>query len=88
MNKKVLAILFAVLAAVLYAINIPFSKLLLENISPTMLASYLYLGAGLGVGLLFLITRKKEENQNEKYIKKDMPFVIGMIVLDILAPIF
>lgn len=32
MNKKVSAILFAVLAVVLYAINIPFSKLLLENI--------------------------------------------------------
>lgn len=52
MNKKVLAILFAVLAAVLYAINIPFSKLLLENISPTMLASYLYLGAGLGIMII------------------------------------
>ena len=52
MNKKVLAILFVVLAAVLYAINIPFSKLLLENISPTMLASYLYLGAGLGIMII------------------------------------
>lgn len=88
MNKKVLAILFAILAAVLYAINVPLSKLLLKNISPTMLASYLYLGAGLGVGLLFLITRKKEKNQNEKYNKKDIPYVIGMVLLDILAPIF
>ncbi len=88
MNKKILAILFAGVAAVLYAINIPLSKLLLKNISPTMLASYLYLGAGLGIGLLFLITRKKEKNQNEKYNKKDMPYVIGMVILDILAPIF
>ncbi len=88
MNKKVLAILFAILAAVLYAINVPLSKLLLKNISPTMLASYLYLGAGLGVGLLFLITRKKEKDQNEKYNKKDIPYVIGMVLLDILAPIF
>ena len=52
MNKKVSAILFVVLAVVLYAINIPFSKLLLENISPTMLASYLYLGAGLGIMII------------------------------------
>lgn len=59
MNKKVLAILFAVLAAVLYAINIPFSKLLLSKIEPTMMASYLYLGAGIGVGLLYLIIRNK-----------------------------
>lgn len=32
MNKKILAIMFAVTAAALYAINIPFSKLLLNNI--------------------------------------------------------
>lgn len=87
MNKKVLAIIFAILAAVLYAINIPFSKLLLTNIEPTMMASYLYLGAGIGVGLLFVFTKKKQKEQSEKYTKKDLPYVIGMIVLDIIAPI-
>ena len=59
MNKKILAIIFVVLAALLYAINIPFSKLLLNIISPTMLVSQLYLGAGLGIGLLFLLTKQK-----------------------------
>ena len=88
MNKKVLAIFYAILAAVLYAINIPLSKILLKNIEPTLMASYLYLGAGIGVLLLFLITNKKEENKEyQKYTKKDLPFVIGMIVLDIIAPI-
>lgn len=87
MNKKILAIMFAVTAAALYAINIPFSKLLLNNIEPTMMASYLYLGAGLGVGVLFLITSKKQKEENVKYTKKDLPYVIGMIFLDILAPI-
>lgn len=87
MNKKILAIIFAIRAAVLYAINIPFSKLLLNTINPTMLASYLYLGAGLGIGLLFLTTHKKQSKENEKYSKKDLPFVIGMVVLDIIAPI-
>lgn len=79
MNKKILAIMFAVTAAALYAINIPFSKLLLNNIEPTMMASYLYLGAGLGVGVLFLITSKKQKEENVKYTKKDLPYVIGMI---------
>ena len=87
MNKKILAIIFAILAAVLYAINIPFSKLLLKDIPPTMLASYLYLGAGLGIGLLYLISKSKKKEKDEKYTKKDIPFVIGMIVLDIIAPI-
>ena len=87
MNKRILAIIFAILAALLYAINIPFSKLLLKNIPPTMMASSLYIGAGLGVGILFLINRNKEKEKSEKYTKKDLPYVIGMIVLDIIAPI-
>ena len=62
MNKKLLAIFFAIAAAALYAINIPLSKLLLNHIDPTMLASYLYLGAGVGIGIVFLITRARRRN--------------------------
>ena len=87
MNKKVLAIFFAVLAAALYAINIPISKLLLNNVEPTMMASYLYLGAGLGIGIVFLITKKRQSAENEAITKKDLPNVVGMILLDIIAPI-
>lgn len=87
MNKKILAMLFAVLAAALYAINIPFSKLLLQNVEPTMLASYLYLGAGIGIGLVFLMTKKKTAPADERFTKKDLPYVLGMIVLDMIAPI-
>ena len=87
MNKKLLAIFFATLAAGLYAINIPLSKLLLAHIEPTMMASYLYLGAGIGIGILFLITKNSAENTCERITKKDTPYVIGMIILDIIAPI-
>lgn len=87
MNKKLLAILFAILAAGLYALNIPLSKLLLNYIEPTMMASYLYLGAGIGIGIVFLITKTKHNETYEKISKKDLPNVLGMIVLDILAPI-
>ena len=76
MNKKIVAIFFAVLAAALYAINIPLSKLLLQHIGPTMLASYLYLGAGIGIGAVFLITKKRSSHTGERITKKDMPFVI------------
>lgn len=87
MNKKIIAIVFAIMAALLYAINIPISKVLLNYISPTMMASYLYLGAGVGIGILYLITKKKTKKTNEKITKKDIPYVLGMIILDILAPI-
>ena len=88
MNKKLLAIFFAILAAALYAINIPLSKLLLNYIDPTMMASYLYLGAGIGIGVVFLITKNKDKETYEKITKKDLPNILGMIVLDIAAPIF
>ena len=86
-NRK--AVFFAFLAAVLYAINSPFSKLLLAHVSETMMASFLYLGAGLG---LFLVgTVKNFSGKAEKELpltRKELPFTVGMVVLDIAAPIF
>ena len=51
-NKQFKAIFFAILAATLYAISSPVSKLLLKEIPPTLMASFLYLGAGLGLSLI------------------------------------
>ena len=39
----------AILAAAFYALNSPLSKLLLGDVAPTMMAAFLYLGAGLGM---------------------------------------
>lgn len=80
------AILYAFLAAVFYAINVPMSKILLQNVGPTTMAALLYLGAGIGIGILSLI-HKKDRVSSDRLSKKDLPFVIGMIVLDIAAPI-
>ncbi len=90
-NKK--AIFFALLAACLYAINVPLSKILEENIGPKMLAGLLYLGAGIGVGILLLFKQKRKENQPEEeaeewLTKEDLPYTVAMVVLDIAAPIF
>lgn len=89
MNNKTKtgAVLLAFLAAVFYAINTPFSKVLLNHISPTLMAAFLYIGAGVGVGIMYLFHIKNEE-KSERLTKKDLPYTIGMIVLDIAAPIF
>ncbi|MBQ6843590.1 MAG: DMT family transporter [Agathobacter sp.] len=86
MNKKYTATIFAILAAALYAINIPLSKILLNHVSPTMMAAFLYLGAGLGLFIYHCFTDNNEKN--EPLTKDDLPYTIGMIVLDIAAPIF
>ena len=74
---------YALLAALLYALSSPISKLLLEFIGPTLMAACLYLGAGFGL----LLVKKTNKTKEEKLEKKDMPYVIGMVVLDIIAPI-
>ncbi|MBR3298685.1 MAG: DMT family transporter [Clostridia bacterium] len=84
--SKTKAILFALLAAVFYAINVPLSKLLLRSVAPTAMAAFLYLGAGLGIGIMSLINKSGRES-SERISKSDLPYVIGMIVLDIAAPI-
>jgi len=86
-NKKVTAVLWAVLAAVFYAINVPFSKLLLASVPSTFMAAFLYLGAGLGIGCVYAFYWKKE-TRSERLGRKDLPYTVGMIVLDIAAPIF
>lgn len=83
------SVLWAILAAALYAINAPVSKILLHDISPTMMAAMLYLGAGIGMLLLGIGRQRLGLGKTEqKLTRKDLPFIIGMIVLDIAAPIF
>lgn len=86
-NRKGIAI--ALLAAVCYSISSPLSKLILNYLSPTLMAGFLYLGAGVCMLFIFLfrIIFKKKIKKEKKLTKKDLPYVIGMVILDIAAPI-
>lgn len=86
MNSKIKAVGYAIAAAVFYALNVPCSKLLLGKIGPTFMAAFLYLGAGIGVGAMYL-AHYKHEPSSERLEKKDMPYTVGMVLLDIIAPI-
>lgn len=78
------AIFHAVLAAALYAVSIPFSKLLLVEVPPTMLAAFLYIGAGIGMAVLGAV----KKNRGEEPLKRsDIKYTVSMVVLDIVAPI-
>jgi drug/metabolite transporter (DMT)-like permease len=55
---------------------------------PTLMAGFLYVGAGLGMGIVGFIRKLKSKETNEtKLTKSELPYTIAMIVLDIIAPI-
>ena len=81
-------IFFAVLAAALYAINAPFSKILLSYVPPTLMAGLLYVGAGLGMAAVALIRKALPTGTvSSRFTKAELPAVLAMIALDIAAPI-
>ena len=86
--KKKTAILMAILAAALYALSSPLSKLLLANVSSAMMAGLLYLGAGIGLVIVRLIQKGAGVERREKSLtRRDLPYTAAMVVLDIAAPL-
>lgn len=87
-DDKLVAILLAVLAAALYAIGTPLSKVMLQHtVAPTMMAAFLYLGAGIGVGTMMFVRKGRHRTTEERLHKADMPYAAAMVLLDIAAPI-
>lgn len=86
MGKR--SILYAILAAICYGISAPVAKILLREMSPTFMASMLYLGAGVGMLVVNSFQKKEGSNKEARITKKDLPYTVAMVVLDIAAPIF
>ncbi len=91
-------LLLAITAAALYALNAPASKLLLDAVPATLMAGFLYVGAGLGMavvaGVRWLAQRQRVKagkhrplSDTEPFQRSDIPFVLAMIGLDVAAPI-
>ncbi len=87
--KSSKAIFFAVLAAALYALMTPVSKLMQISVPPVMEAGLLYLGAGIGMTVIYFSEKCLGRKQLRPSIQReDLKYVIMMVVLDIAAPIF
>lgn len=85
-KENIKAIIYAVAAALFYAVNVPCSKILLKNVQSAYIAGFLYVGAGVGVGIMYLFYCRSEKPE-ERLGKKDMPYTVGMVLLDVIAPI-
>ena len=83
-NKNIKIIL---LSAILYGISIPFSKVITENAqAPAMIGAFMYLGSGIGL-LIYNIFNKIAFNKTleNPLTKKELPYIIAMVILDISA---
>ena len=87
MDTKRLPILYAILAAVCYGISAPIAKLILSDLPPIMTAAMLYLGAGLGMLAVNTFRGKRARKIEARITRKELPFTLAMIALDIAAPV-
>ena len=81
----------AILASVLFGASTPFSKLLLGQIEPLLLAGLLYLGSGTGLALWLGMRRLviKPEHREAGLKLHDVPWLAAAILAGgIVAPIF
>ncbi len=88
-SKQRISIGYAIIAAALYAISTPISKILLQEIPASLMAGLLYLGAGIGMSFIVLINKSfGGKRVEDKCTYKEKIYIIGMVILDIAAPIF
>ena len=88
--KKIYPMSQAILAAILFGISAPISKLLLGYVDPITMAAFLYLGSGVGMLLLRLIQRLNPNfrGAEAKINKSDIKWIVGAIIAGgVLAPI-
>jgi drug/metabolite transporter (DMT)-like permease len=80
-------VIFALIAATLFGLSAPFSKLLLRDASPQLFAGLLYLGSGVGLSLLW-VGRRIARTSTNALTHRDLPWLAGAILAGgILAPL-
>ena len=80
----------ALLAAILFGISAPLSKVLLGEIDPIVLAALLYLGSGLGLIIFKALNSfiKPNKTTEARLIRADLPWLVGATLAGgVIAPI-
>jgi drug/metabolite transporter (DMT)-like permease len=71
----------ALAAALLFGASTPLAKLLVGDVTPLLLAGLLYLGSGLGLGLVLLVRRARnvETGRDMRIPAVEVPWLLGAI---------
>lgn len=88
-KSQLMSVMLIILSATLYSISTPLSKIVLNYIPPNVMATLLYLGAGIGMTFLGFIKKGTRKVYGQGHLtKRDLPYTIGIVVLDITAAVF
>ncbi len=74
--------LLMIIAALLYSICTPLTKVLLGDLSPIFLSGLTYLGGAIGMAIIFLIMRLTKKDKEELLKGKDFIFVLIINIVD------
>src|SRR5262245_44387609 len=77
------AVLYALIAAILFGVSTPAAKLLLGSINPGMLAGLVYCGAGIGIVLLRQVSwgvLAPGRAAEVSLTRSDLPWLAGAVV--------
>jgi len=82
-------ILAVLISGALFGLSVPFSKVLVGDMSPVTLAGLLYAGSFLGLSAWMLLRRKMATPpSSERLLRSDIPYLAGAIMAGgIIAPI-
>ena len=92
-NRNIAPMLKVIIAAALFGASAPLSKLLLSEIAPTLMASFLYLGSGIGLYVQRFVQRYFRSLDNRfsdeaRLTRNDLPWITGAVLVGgIAAPI-
>jgi drug/metabolite transporter (DMT)-like permease len=68
--------IYALTAAFLFGISVPIAKLFIGSLNPILLAGLLYLGSGIGLGIIWMLDRRSSV-QEASLSPKDIPWLLG-----------
>lgn len=81
-NSRLTAIFDALLAAILFGLSAPLSKVLLGEVEPIPLAALLYLGSGISSGILLAIqsVTSRGRTVEARLSRSDLPWLSGAVL--------
>lgn len=90
MKKKLMkriGLLLALASALFYAFNVIIEKMYIDKLSSEKILFFMYLGAGVGLYIIHLFTKRKRVSKKNKITVKEIPKVMIIVVCELLASI-